>query len=233
MFNTRSGSGSQLWVTNAAYSALSVGQSLSVSLYFEFSGTSSISSLKLGFTDSATPTAKSNAYPNSGAFAYFSEIANMGDTASVVPECYGSNGTTSANVISLDQSDAATISSDSWYYVSFSLTKTDDDTFSVTCLLSNSTSSGVVGSTVATYSTTNYVNSGLDTTLYAFIGIENPGSTSDFLSIDNLTLTSDAAITGSSIPEPSSYALFAGAGALAIVFATRRRGMGLRDGERV
>jgi hypothetical protein len=235
MFNTRSGSGSQLWTTKAAYSSLSVGQSLSVSLYFKFSGTSSTSSLKIGLVDSATPVANSHGYPNVGSgysFAYFSEIANLSNVNSVVPESYGSNAGSAANVISLGTGDAKTLTSGSWYYVSYSLTKTATDTFDVACQLSNSSASGVVGSSIASYSTTGYSNAGLDSTLHAFIGVEYPGSTNDFLAIDNLTLTSDSAITDSSVPEPSCYAFLAGAGVLVLSFAARRRRMELRACER-
>ena len=223
MFNSRSGSGSQLWVTKASYSPLSVGQSLSVSAFFKFSATTATSSIKLGYTDTATPTAKPNAYPLDGSMAYFSEIPNLSDSSKSVPECYGRNGSTGAYIMSLGQADAVTLATGSWYAMTFSLTKTAAGTFDVTGSLYNSSDTGVVGSAVKTYSTTGYSNAGLDTTLYAFIGFENPGSTCDFYAVDNLTLASDASIAGSSVPEPSTAALYGGAGALALAFAVRRR----------
>jgi hypothetical protein len=223
MFNTRSGSGSQLWVTKAAYAPLSNNQTLSISAFFKFSATTATSSIKIGYTDTATPTAKPNAYPLNGSMAYFSEIPNLSDSSLAIPECYGRNNTVGGNYITTSMSDAVSLTTGSWYKITFSLTKTAAGTFDTTCALYNSSDTGVVGSAVKTFSATGYSNAGLDTTLYAFVGFENPGSTCDFYAIDNITLASDAAITGSSVPEPSAVAFCAGAGALALALAARRR----------
>ena len=225
--DTKSGSGNQLLVTKASYSPLTVGQTLSASLCFKFSPTSTTaSSIKLGFVNSSTPTANNNGYPDSSScFAYYAVIARQ--PSYIWPETYGRESSTVANNIYDYGSDyTISLTSGSWYTMTISLTKTAASTFTLTFNLYSCDSDGTIGSLLDGQTVTNYVNASLDTTLYAFIGLENPGSTNGFDGIDNITMTSQSSILGSSIPvvpEPSAYALYAGLLSSCVILMRRRR----------
>ncbi|MGE9295940.1 MAG: PEP-CTERM sorting domain-containing protein [Puniceicoccales bacterium] len=170
------------------------GAVLEASASFQYNGSGGIAGPQLGFT--LTPTGN---------------VTGAGDLS----------GRLNNNALQLRQnngtvSTGATLSltTGEWYQIVYTLQKTETlDTFAATLSVYNSSSAGVVGSVVGTYSDTI-----TDATFYAdsdiyFVLREN----TSIANMDNF------AVTQSAIPEPSTAALLIGATVLGALVYRRRK----------
>lgn len=190
--NFSSGGGNQGWFSDASYSPLETDGVLSDSLYFQYTP-SSVSSIKLGFA--ADPDAAVNQYamPISGSWAYF---GIFGSADSVGSEVYSNDGY-------VGSTDIYTLIAGNWYQMQFGMRLLDASSskFEFSWSLTDSTRDGVLG-TVLMAGKSEKEFTDLNTTLYAYIGMENPTASASYSAIDNISLTSTA-----SVPEPASAVL--------------------------
>jgi hypothetical protein len=211
--NFKSGSGNQAWFSNAAYSPLAAGGSLSDSLYFQYSGSASTTSIKLGFATDPNSAVNGYAMPSSGSYAYFGVFW----TGSLNSEVYSSAG-----YITSSPGTSGSLVAGNWYQMEFGMELVDSttSTFEFSWALKNSDSSGGLGTTLFS-GTQQKVFAALNTTLYAYIGMENPTSTASYSAIDNISLTSTA-----QVPEPASAMMLVfGAGVGLVIHRVRRSAM--------
>ncbi|MDD3276162.1 MAG: hypothetical protein PHP93_03815 [Kiritimatiellales bacterium] len=205
--NFRSGDGNQAWFSNAAYAPLAENESLNESLYFQYYGVGT-SSIKLGFATDPNADVNEYAMPTSGAWAYFGAWS-LGGGIDINSELYSDQG-----YLGYTDAPSGSFINGNWYQMLFGVKLLNADTseFEFYWELNNSDSAGVLGSTILS-GTANVIYSELNTTLYSYIGLENPTPTASHVVIDNISLTSTGTIA---VPEPAS-ALMVGFGGLLVV----------------
>jgi hypothetical protein len=213
------GGGTQAWFSTAKYSGIDVGDSVTASAYFFMnpSGATQVSSVKMGFTDDPDSTAANNAAPNSGNWIYFGNWS-WDYEASVNTELRSSQGIVAATASLTGQNEA------SWYLQSITLEKASATAYDVNWSLDRVDSSGSLIENGTSGLRSNFTFSALGSDLYFYIGLENASSGAKYEAIDNLTMTgTGVTIVGSSVPEPSTYALIFGCLGLGLVLMGRRK----------
>lgn len=215
--SVQSGDGTQAWFSESYFNTISLNQTLSLGLYFQYAGGGDVGGIKLGFASDATATANWYGMPNSGSWGYFGWFSfGSGLTGTELYSDQGYLGGFNTTV-----SDDLSVGN--WYYQSFSMTKVDDGTFDIDYSIRNSSSTGTLGSYVAQGSDSGIYRPDLDTNLYVYIGLEGANSYGQTANIDNITMSSDSQVSNSSapsvIPEPSAILL----GALGGLSLIRRR----------
>ncbi len=211
------GGGTQAWFSNAYYTPLAIGQSLSVSQYFQYKTNTVVGGIKLGFSTDPSATANILGMLNSGNFGYFGWYRYP--SSSLASELW-SNRTIDGNS-SLGSSGTAgeAIVDGNWYQQSFSLTKTGAGAFTMGWSLANSDSAGVVGTTIiGGTSPINYA--AFDTTLYVYTAVENGNANGAVRYIDGMRMQSDANVV--SVPEPSTALMLTGGVGLLGLLRRRR-----------
>lgn len=110
-----------------------------------------------------------------------------------------------------------TLVAGNWYQMELAATNNQDGTFDITSTLYNASSSGVVGSVVQSNTREDYANADWagGANVYAFFGGQGASDNRIGLNYDNFALTV--------VPEPSAYALLAGALALSAIAMRRRQ----------
>ncbi|QBG47187.1 PEP-CTERM sorting domain-containing protein [Verrucomicrobia bacterium S94] len=210
-----SGDGTQGWYTKFSFDPIDVGGSLSLSYAFQYHDNdeklSSVSGVKIGFcTD---PTSPSNQYgmPSSGL------LGDLGMWS------WGNAilSSDSSGMISGGLGNAISMTDYGWYEIGLALSRTADTTYDITYSFWSLNDDGEKDTQLGFNSGTPYDSSKFNTTLYAFLALENPTATATFNALDNITLSSTGTINDLAIPEPSSLTL---AGFIcAFAFFIRRR----------
>lgn len=196
------GGGTQAWFSDAYFEPLAVGQSLSLSTFFQFQTNSINSGIKLGFSTDPNATANLVAMPNTGNWAYFGWFRTSGGSAGA--EVYGKIGQ-SPEYLATAGSYNGNFVNGNWYQQSFSLEKTAAGVFSISWAVNNSSDQGVLGSALISGTAHNVSLPTLDgTNLYIYLGLEGASATGAVKYIDGLTMESDAPVV---IPELSSPGL--------------------------
>ena len=216
----RSGNGNQAWFSNASYAPLKQGQTLSTSLYFQYFG-GQTTSIKLGFATDPNASVNGYAMPNSGSWAYFGVISRGESSGIAEGELYGSSHGYLDPAAEYNPYGSFTLGN--WYQMSFGMMLMNEATseFQFSYALKNSDVNGTLGGIVYSGMFDNQFSGGLDTTLYTYIGMENPTATGAYTYIDNISMTSEGIIS-SVVPEPSAAMLIV-FGVLAMVGRRRTR----------
>lgn len=94
-----------------------------------------------------------------------------------------------------------------WYRQSFTMTKTAADTFVFGYSLDQLDNDGLFFANLVSGASSPEWFPGLDTTLYPYIGMEQPVGTGMYSAIDNIELAGDGGLT--LVPEPSTALLLA------------------------
>ena len=197
--NFRSGGGNQAWYSNGSYAPLAVGDTLNASLYFKITANNT-SSIKLGFASDPQSAVDAIAMPTTGSWVYFGAWTNFNE-GNLDHEVYTNNGE-----VNSDNTGTVKFTNGNWYEQQISMTKTAAGAFTLSWNVFNSDSAGNLGSSIISGSKA-ITAPGLDTTLYTYIGLENPTSSASHQFVDNITMTSDAAV----VPEPALIGILSSA----------------------